>query len=464
MTTNHHTPHSDGDLLDADVLNSPLSELDSAISDRTGADDDLVSGTAGDDGDLAVWNADGDAVEGDPAGSDVKGDFDDLTERLEAAEATFMNYEDTHGGHCVYLPPTTLNSYGYDGCVIQKFSGSQMAATPWDDNPNVGDGAPVGTFRVDSKPGVSPWREITYLEARKAACNAGPGWFLTPARVWARLAFEAAELGTQPRGPNGDTNPPSDAEYPDELGIRDWALADRGAHDSALTGSGPVTWSHNWRGDGVADLNGNIWEWVSGLFLLPENLDDDSTTPHEITGAGEDGYVLIHANDDLSLRGSPFGESTGTAAGSLTDSNKDWITDEFAGNFLYDAGGNLYYIDSNTANVLSVDGADTPASGPYEILELVETDVTAGMSSGNRILTLRSDANLGPLAIPATSDGTGSTSYGQDGYWFNPTALRAAIRGGGWFGGVRAGVFALVLGSAPSDRFVSRGFRACKSL
>jgi hypothetical protein len=225
-----------------------------------------------------------------------------------------------------------------------------------------------------------------------------------------------------------------------------------------------VTWSHNWRGDGVHDLNGNIWEWVSGLFLLPENLDDDSDTPHEITAAGEDGYVLVHANDDLSLRGSPFGESTAEAAGSLTDSNKSWSTDEFAGDFLYDASGNLYYIDSNTATALSIDGADTPASGPYEVLELVETDITAGMSSENRILTLRSDADLGPLAIPATSDGTGSASYGQDGYWFNPTALRAAIRGGDWSNGVRAGVFALNLSNAPSYRSVYRGFRACRSL
>ena len=86
------------------------------------------------------------------------------------------------------------------------------------------------------------------------------------------------------------------------------------------------------------------------------------------------------------------------------------------------------------------------------------------MSSGNRILTLRSDADLGPLAIPATSDGTGSSTYGNDGYWFVATALRAAIRGGNWGPGVQAGVFALHLGNAPSSRNVTRGLRACKSL
>jgi len=37
-----------------------------AISSKTGADTSVVTGTAGDDGDLVVWNADGDAVEGNP--------------------------------------------------------------------------------------------------------------------------------------------------------------------------------------------------------------------------------------------------------------------------------------------------------------------------------------------------------------------------------------------------------------
>ena len=92
MTTNYHTPHVAGDLLKADNLNSPLSELDSVLSNRTGSDTNVVTGTVGDDGDLAKWNADGDVVEGDPLGSDALGDFDDLTERLEAGEKNLPQY------------------------------------------------------------------------------------------------------------------------------------------------------------------------------------------------------------------------------------------------------------------------------------------------------------------------------------------------------------------------------------
>ena len=87
------------------------------------------------------------------------------------------------------------------------------------------------------------------------------------------------------------------------------------------------------------------------------------------------------------------------------------------------------------------------------------------MSSGNKILTLRdADADLKHLAIPATSDGTGAAAYGNDGFWFNTDALRAAIRGGNWGNGANAGVFALNLNNAPSHSNPTIGFRLRKAL
>ncbi|RAZ53480.1 hypothetical protein DK853_46110, partial [Klebsiella oxytoca] len=34
------------------------------------------------------------------------------------------------------------------------------------------------------------------------------------------------------------------------------------------TGSGPVTWNHDHSPAGIADLCGNVWEWVAGFRLL----------------------------------------------------------------------------------------------------------------------------------------------------------------------------------------------------
>ena len=378
-----------------------------------------------------------------------------------------VNYEHSTAGSVVYIPKFThpdVAGVTFGGFMVGKYPASQPNATAGDDNPDVADGAAAGAVPTISQPGVSPWREITFPEARKACANIGLGWHLITAFEWASLAYWAQLMGTQPHGPNGDTDPPSDVTYTDEEGLRDRALAARGAYNSAITGSGPVTWAHNHDASGIYGLNGVIWQWNDGLFLLPENQNDNSATPHAITGAGETGYCLILANREVSLTLAPYGSSTATAAGSLTDTNKSWVVDAFTGFYLYDSAGSLFHVDSNTATALSIDGANTPASGPYTVIQLKATDITSGMTSGRRILTLSADADLAPLAIPATSDATGSATYGNDVYYYAATALRAAVRGGPWGIGVRAGVFALYLANTPAARDASIGFRACKSL
>lgn len=63
--------------------------------------------------------------------------------------------------------------------------------------------------------------------------------------------------------------------------------------------------------------------------------------------------------------------------------------------------------------------------------------------------------------LPLLSLGGGR---GNDGYWFDKTALRAAIRGGYFSNEATAGVFALNLRNAPSISSYGSGFRACKAL
>ena len=162
-----------------------------------------------------------------------------------------------YNNQVVYIPPFTYDSVAYGGFIVQKYASSQPGATAYDDNPDVADGAAVGAVPCLSQPGVSPWREITFLEARKACANLGTGWHLISAYEWASLAYFALKYGTQPHGPNANTDPPADATYTTELGLLDQALHARSAtYHSALTGTGPVTWSVNGRASGVYDLNG----------------------------------------------------------------------------------------------------------------------------------------------------------------------------------------------------------------
>jgi hypothetical protein len=94
-------------------------------------------------------------------------------------------------------------------------------------------------------------------------------------------------------------------------------------------------------------------------------------------------------------------------------------------------------------------------------------NITTGMSSGNRILTMREGAipntpsmDWSALAIPATTSSSGSADYGNDAYWFIAGGERLAARGGYWRNGSSAGVFALNLGYTRSVVSPTLGFRS----
>jgi len=366
-----------------------------------------------------------------------------------------------------YIPRfshASVSNVVFGGFACATYQASQPNATPDDDNPDVADSSAVGTVPAFSRQGVPGWRYITYWEARKAAANAnvidGPGVHLLTAFEWASLAMLSHKYGILPHGNNGNVNPPADVTFTGETALVDRAAIARTATWYAnLVGTGPATWNLLHHPNGPADLNGNMWEWVMGLHM--QTLDE----------VGHDGHALVLGNLEVSLTGSPYGVSTSVAATTLTDTRKAWTVDEFATMFLLDSAGTRFTINSNTATALTL-AAGTPASGAYEIVKDTGTDITGGMTSGHKILTLEDgDADLKGFAIPATADATGAAAYGTDVYYFNkadpgaaPNNIRTALRGGVWTDGAVAGVFALNCASAPSAAARTISFRLGKSL
>ena len=368
-----------------------------------------------------------------------------------------------------YVPTFThpdIDGVVFGGFMVANFVASQPHAFngPGGDKPDVADSTDPGTTPGMSQYGKPAWRYISYWNARKAAANAsavyGDGCHLLTAFEWASMAMLSHKTGLLPHGNNRNVNPPSDITYTNEIAILDAACNARNAAWYAnLVGTGPATWNLLHDPNGPADLNGNMWERVMGLHM--QTADE----------AGHEGHAMVLGNLNVSLTGSPYGVSTSVGTNTLTDSRKAWTVDEFATMFLIDSAGTRFTISSNTATTITV-ASGNPSSGVYEIVKDTGTDITSGMTSANKILTLRdSDANLKGFSIPATSDATGAAQYGTDGYWFNtadpgsaPNNVRTAIRGGYWGAGVNAGVFALYLSSPPSYSSYYFGFRLGKAL
>lgn len=111
---------------------------------------------------------------------------------------------------------------------------------------------------VTSLPLGRPLRVSTFDEAAALCRRKGAGWMPMPFAVRMAVARRCARAGVMPGG--------------DSDNGRDWG--DRAARGIAvgdgtvLAGSGPLSWSHNGRGDGLWDLCGNLNEWDAGFRLL----------------------------------------------------------------------------------------------------------------------------------------------------------------------------------------------------
>jgi hypothetical protein len=383
------------------------------------------------------------------------------------------NIRSVDGVH-VLIPPflsPDIADVRFGGFLADKYINSQPnavneAGSAWY---SVAHSGAAGSVVSKSKKGVPVWDYITLPQSMIACANRGKYWHLTTAFEWPSMAFLSKKLGTQPHGGNNNVNPPRDSTYTTETALLDLHLnAENASYYRALPGTGPRFWAHNHLTNGVYDLNGLVWEWNMGLFL-------------GVTGT--DGHPDVLANLDVSAAGSPYGRGTISGSGGATPTLtcddagvnwlKNWVADSFNGMKVYIAEANsgagvFYDIADTTPTTLVLAASSAPGNGTatFVIVRHVSVDITAGMTSGNHgILTLRdADADLKPFAIPATSDGTGSANYGNDGYWRSASSLRAALRGGAFLDASTAGVFALVLDRSPSNSYSYIGFRASKAL
>lgn len=263
-----------------------------------------------------------------------------------------------------------------------------------------------------SLPMRDPRASLNFDQAVAYCRNKGKGWSLTPYSLWSAIALWCRKNGTMPRGNN---NYGADHAYGHEKGVPTYYESGKIAR--CATGSGPNTWNHNWMPDGIADLNGNVWEWCAGMRLMNGEI-----------------QIIPYAN-------------CMAADASMGASSTLWKA--------IAADGTL--VEPGTAGTLKynyVSGHIQLTSG-----DITPEDTWRGDTYQN--MTLDSALTVPEIAkaLLIYPDEPGG-DYGGDGHYMNNSGERLPRCGGYWANASSAGVFRVFLNDPRSNSDSSIGFRS----
>lgn len=275
--------------------------------------------------------------------------------------------------------------------------------------------------RAYSLPMKDPRANITF-DAAIAACRAkGAGWGLNTAALWGAIMSWCYKNQTVPRGNN---NYGASYEAAHEKGIA-------AAYDSSippkvtrtLTGSGPETWYHNHQTTGIADLVGNVNEWVAGLRLVY-------------------GEIQIIPYSDALKSDVNMGESSTEWKAILQDGSL--VEPGTAGTLKYDGETSTGGIRLNT----EVEFTTSTMANTYATKAFGTIAAKAGVTVPALLYA------LGLMPIPGITYGNGTV------YMRNHEAERLPFRGGYYYNTGNAGLGYLVLSGPRSSSGGSLGFRS----
>lgn len=121
----------------------------------------------------------------------------------------------------------------------------------------------VENGRAYSLPMKNPQTSINFDQAYNYCKAKGEGWHLMTNAEWAAIALWCRKNGTIPKG-NNDYGKDVSEMLRKAVPI---TFDGNGRTNKVVTGSGNANWYHDGTFSGIADLNGNIWEWNSGMRL-----------------------------------------------------------------------------------------------------------------------------------------------------------------------------------------------------
>lgn len=270
-----------------------------------------------------------------------------------------------------------------------------------------------------SLPNQDPANSINYDQFLAYARANGNGHHLITNAEWSAIALSCYKNNTQPLG---NTYYGRSSEDATQFGRRsDGMDASAGITTGSartLTGSGPVSWRHNGKYNGISDLAGNVWEWTSGMRLYM-------------------GEIQVIADNNAAK-----------LAIDLTSTSAEWKA-----------------IDGATGNLVTPNGSGTTA-GTIKIANSGTADYTIVISDGGSFGAM-TNPGINPVSAEALAKLKSlclfplgnAAAHGSDSVYRNLTIDSIPVRGGNWSIGATAGVFALSLGGVRAHTYTSLGAR-----
>ena len=274
--------------------------------------------------------------------------------------------------------------------------------------------------RAYSLPMQDPKASLNWQAAQDACKQKGEGWGLTPFSLWGAIALWCKKNGTMPHGNN---NYGRDVTYTHERGVVTYKYTDSGKEYNGRTATGgPATWYHDHTPFGIADLNGNVWDWCAGMRLVNGEI-----------------QIIPYAN----CMRATCDMSKGSSEWKAIKADGSLVAPGTAGTLKLDYVGNKVTLSTSVTNRVGNENEGTGAGATFE-----STVAASGVTAPQIIKEL--------ALFPADTSG-----YEGDYFWVNNTAEeRFPFRGGDWSHGAYAGVFSTNLNSSRAKVYHSIGFRS----
>ena len=271
----------------------------------------------------------------------------------------------------------------------------------------------VENGRAYSLPMKSPQTYVSFDQAYNYCKSKGTGWHLMTNAEWAAIALWCRKNGSMPRGNNNRGKDISETNLPPKAIVS--ARDNQERPNKILTGSGCKSWFHDNSFAGIADLNGNSWEWNSGLRLV-------------------DGEIQILADNNAADQNNPVSADSILWKAIMPDGSL--VSPGAPGTLKYDWKSNKCTVSTS-----------------------IENKSTTGRSNSFESLTADSGVNIPeilkcPALFPADSSG-----YEGDYFYMVNSGEYIPIRGGDWVSGTRAGLFSLSIDYKRAATGSSTGFR-----